>query len=672
MNSKKLVSIILIALILLPSFNNISYAEKPLNLKGAISVAQKKSDSLNLVKLDLIKKSVERRQAIDGLRDIREKQTTVRFSLLFSIKFPESHGMPKEIELLMKLPKIDNDIKKLNEKYKFEVNKLVFDVKSAYYEVLDKEAVLKHETKNNRDLNNTYKKIYKSYLNGTANKEDVDLIDAALKKSTDNLTKANLAFEASKAKLSKVIGMNVTKGYVFKNELVDIKLSRSDLEFLINYGLSNDYQLFSATSDRKLAEKEVHEVYEIYKSYYGSKVNIIAQEINKDKIDYVALHQKYEQMLQNIDAKWQKVYVINMLFFKIRIPMRWFQGEYTALRYFENEKYPLIVALGERDKARVAEQVMRDLTIQKITDSYEAVKQMELVIIQTREGIERTKKSYEQLRKDNLSGKVSFAEVEQVKEELKALELAEFQARVSLSKFIAALDFNTSGAVIKLSSSADFASGDYESGISNIERDFKKDEMFWYIETPFDSFKFIFGVNIPTDLQATHYRLFDASGMPVGSLTQVKDTIEHLPLTLDSSSNLRVIFYSNNKEAYMANIEGDGFYGKLELIEIKSAMGELEAPVGAYEIKESDFLRGSLAITIKNDYDYEYFQIFDLDGVAITDAFAKGQPLEAFKFILKDASQYNVVLFEKGEIKLKLKLLPESEGAQKGVLILNP
>ncbi len=648
---------------------SMDFASKTIDMKTAISLAQKNSDTLNLVKLDLIKKGVERRQALEGLQDIREKESTVRFSLLFSIKFPETHAMPKEIELIMKLPKIDNEIKKLNEQFKFEVNKLVFEVKSAYLDVLEKEAVLTFEIDKNKDLDATYQRLYKSFLIGDTSQDDLQLIKDELDKSKDTLTKATLDFEVSKEKLTQKVGIDLTRGYSFKSDLSQITLNRDDLDQLIKYGLSKDYQVFVATQDRKLAEKEVNEVYDIYKNYYGSKVNILSSELNKSKIDYAALFQKYEQMLQNIDAKWQKVYVINLLFFKIKIPMRWFQGEYTALRYFENEKYPLIVALGERDKKRVAEEAMITLTTQKIKDSYDAVKQMDLVIKQSDITIALAKASYEKLKSDNLAGIVAFAEVQQAKNTLKELELAAFLSRISLSKFIAALDFNTSGGVADITSDTNFATGNYDSGVSNVEKLSGGSDAIWYLETPYDSFKFIFGLNVPTTLQVTHYRLFDANGLPVGNLTPISETLEHLPLSFESSSELSVVLYTKDIPKFRAKIVGEGYQGVLKLEPVNTNPNDLKLPIGTFQMVKLDVIRSGLSLKISEQIGFDHFQIISKEGQLIAGPVEKGATIEALSLVLTDVDQYQIELLLGEESVMNLKLVPETETMEQGVLV---
>ena len=91
-------------------------AENMLTLQDIRTLAIENSTGLQNTKIDLVKKQIELRQAKEGIADTIKKESTIRFSLLFNIKFPEKHGMPKEIELLTKVPEIENDIKVLNEK----------------------------------------------------------------------------------------------------------------------------------------------------------------------------------------------------------------------------------------------------------------------------------------------------------------------------------------------------------------------------------------------------------------------------------------------------------------------------------------------------------------------------------------------------------------------------
>ncbi len=150
------------------------FAATRISLDKAIQLAIHNSDALEEIKLDLLKKNMERQQAVEGLRDIRKKESTVRFSLLFSISFPEKHAMPKEIELIMKIPKIDHEIDILNHKLAFNQQKIKFEIQQVYLDLLLQQRTIERleeqvdlEEKTQERLKNDLKK-------GMATQEDVD------------------------------------------------------------------------------------------------------------------------------------------------------------------------------------------------------------------------------------------------------------------------------------------------------------------------------------------------------------------------------------------------------------------------------------------------------------------------------------------------------------------
>lgn len=117
-------------------FSEVMAADRILTLEEIRTLAIENSTGVQNTKIDLVKKQIELRQAKEGIADTIKKESTIRFSLLFNIKFPEKHGMPKEIELLTKVPEIENDITILNEKKKSEALKSQTAAEQAYYDVL--------------------------------------------------------------------------------------------------------------------------------------------------------------------------------------------------------------------------------------------------------------------------------------------------------------------------------------------------------------------------------------------------------------------------------------------------------------------------------------------------------------------------------------------------------
>ncbi len=149
------------------------FAASSMSLSKAIQLALLNSEALEEIELDILKKNMERQQAVEGLRDIRKKESTVRFSLLFDIKFPEKHGMPKEIELIMKIPKVDHEIDVLNHKLAFNKQKITFEIQQIYLDLVLQEKIvirLKDQLVLQKD---TEKRLQDDLKKGDATNDDV-------------------------------------------------------------------------------------------------------------------------------------------------------------------------------------------------------------------------------------------------------------------------------------------------------------------------------------------------------------------------------------------------------------------------------------------------------------------------------------------------------------------
>ena len=113
-----------------------TFAVQTMDIDTVRTLAQENSTGVQDTVISRIQKEIELQQAKEGIRDIRKKENTVRFSLLFNIQLPEKHGMPKEIELIMKVPQILNELAILNKQEPYEMLKSQTDAETAYYDVL--------------------------------------------------------------------------------------------------------------------------------------------------------------------------------------------------------------------------------------------------------------------------------------------------------------------------------------------------------------------------------------------------------------------------------------------------------------------------------------------------------------------------------------------------------
>ena len=179
-----LLVIILTFTYLFPISNIHAYVPE-LNLKQAIQLSVKNSPYLRDVKTELVKKQIELQQAKEAIRDIRKKERTWEFSLLFKITPPEQHGLPKEIDLIMKIPDIQTKIQSHTKEKVYATLKAKYDAEVAYLDVIQSVKMVEEKQKEYNASKYTLNRIELQYKTGKGSKDDV----AYMKNEVKNLEK---------------------------------------------------------------------------------------------------------------------------------------------------------------------------------------------------------------------------------------------------------------------------------------------------------------------------------------------------------------------------------------------------------------------------------------------------------------------------------------------------
>ncbi len=652
------------------------YAASTMTLDKAIRLALMNSEALEEIELDLVKKGMERQQAEEGLRDIRKKESTVRFSLLFNIEFPETHGLPKEIELIMKLPKIDHEIDVLNHKLAYTKEKIIFEVKNIYFDLILNERTvdsLKQQLVNQEE---TVDRLSSDFRKGNATQEDIEASQTELDNLVTLVAKSEKKFFSLKEKLSAKCGSDVLNVSHFNTDLYMAQINRNDIEPFIAMAKERDFDFYTIVQSRKLSEKAVDELVDIYRGRYGSKVNRIMPEIKKQKAHKAKFLKAYNAMLDDIDRPWTRVFKINLLFFTIKIPFRWFQGEYTALRYFEDQKYALFVAVLDRDKQRVTEAAASLQLEEKLKGAYDSVKEMELAYRESVDSILKEQDNYQTAYEQNKLGKLTFAELETARLGLINTEQTTLTNLIEYNKMINMLDFYTVGGLKGKLAAVDIDSGNYISGDSiPIVEESKKDEKSagtkeptWNIIVPYTEYRFSFGISLPSAYEATHFQLTMEDGRKIGERTEVKKRLEHMPLLFSDTSTLHLLLYKDKDLVYEASFDGTDYSGTLQLKAV-SAQDKLESNLGktfgTYKLIADDKTGfSSLFLTLEDSFDATGFTLVSNKATPSAGTVAEltklGDPLRGLSFVLKDIEGYYLEFYKDTEPIFRARLLKDS------------
>lgn len=637
-------------------------ADHFLTIDTVRTMAIEASDGVQSVKIDKIKKDIELKQAQDGIADIRKKESTIRFSLLFNIKFPEKHGMPKEIELLMKVPEIENDITVLKRQEVYETLKSQTKAEQTFYDVVLAQQESEFLAERVQDSSNTLDKISKQYKTGMGKQADVDYMQNQLNGYEKEADKAVLQLDTQKQKLGNLIGTDVRLGYTFEENYGNVSITRTMLDDIITYAKENDYTLFQATQKRKLAEKDVETIMGIYNARYGGYMGDVDSYIRShegQKMDYDIFIQKYNTTLTQIDSPWANDFVINLLFFKIVIPKEWFKGEYSGTRYMEDQKYALFVSLVARDKARKEEQNAIKALEEKINDSYHALKVMDMSIQEAKENLTRAELLYKTQLDQNKIGLVDFSTLELAKDSLNGQQRALFELQAEYAKSLSAFNLDTAGYINKLLGKTNTAEKDYISGDSFVE------ETQWYIRTDITDFNFLFGVTIPDEYDVNYFQLF-YNNKPIGNKISTENTLIHPSITYTDTELLTVKLYKDDELKYRADFEGTDYSGILKL---QKAEGQyIETPIqtikenaGQWKLTDVDSLRMEFNFQLTNNIDFDTYELVYQEKEIIGTA-QKGKSFTGLKLYFNPANDISIVLKKENETVGKYNIVETVNG----------
>lgn len=582
-------------------------AENNLTLQEVRTLAIENSQGVENTKIDLIKKQIELKQAKEAIADTIKKENTIRFSLLFNIKFPEKHGMPKEIELLTSVPEIENDIVVLEKKKQNEMLQSQTAAEQAYYDVLLTQYKQRSIVSRLEELKEAEVQLDRQVKLGTGKKSDLEYIQdriSALEKERAR----NIVLEDEKiTKLAGIIGKDHLLGYEITEEIQEVSFQRSQLEEMTNYALEHDFELFQKRQATMLAEKETNVILGIYKNVYPQYMSEIESYIKThedSQIDYEDFIARYNTTLDNIDSPWYGSYVINLIFFKIYIPKEWFKGEYSGTRYMEDEKYQLFLTLVDRDKAIQEEKQAEQALKETIKTAYATLKTMEGSIKEMQENLVQSEIRYQQKLQQNQKGLVDFTELENARESLYQQQSVLYEAKIEYAKSLSAFNGQTAGFVNDFLDISQTEEKNYAVGQSVMN------QATWHIKTNITDYNFMFGVFVPEEYDVDSYQLF-YEGQAIGEKLPLTETLTHLSVAYGDTTLLTVMFYKGDILKYIAQIDGVSYDGVLNM---QPAEGKAEniqkqiQQVGTWNLQQADMVRCAFSIATEQ-YHYDSYDL---------------------------------------------------------------
>lgn len=634
-----------------------------LTLPQAVSLALKNSDSLKKVTLSRVKKQIELKQAYAAIADTRKNESTVRFSLLFNIKFPEKHGMPKEIELLTKVPDIQSELRILNAEYENARLTTVTDCQQQYYTVVFSAYEVDYYENLLSEAQAAQKQVSSAYSAGNALKSDTEYMDKQVSDAKASLTKARSTYERAKEKLSSVIGTDVAKGYKFACDMPETEITRSMLSDITDYSLKNSYSCYKALETRNNADSSTETVKSVYSGRYGNDASIIMSYLNScrargESVDFDYFIKIYNSFLSTIQRPWEGAYVIKLIFFKIRIPKEWFKKTYSGERYLEDERYALFVSLAELDEAEQDKKSAYNTQTAAVTDGFYTLQEARSAYLSAAGLLSSAEKDYSDALDENRKGLLSFTDLYDKKVSLLEQQRSIYEMRTDYAKSLSAYDLQCAGYISdKLSGSSAGAIKNYEDGITTGETA-DSSQPTWYVNVGGASYKSTFGVNIPDSYDVTDYELFTSEGKQIGKRTAVGKTLTGLSTVYSDTSLLTLRLYKDNELKYTAVFDGMQYSGTLDIQPADTGSSRFNA--GSWSVSAKG-LRSVFSVKC-SEFTWDSFELYS--GSTLI---GKGTPEKGVSHLTStfgDLTGFTVKLMNSGEEQAELKVTKTTDGQQ--------
>ena len=638
-------------------------ADSLLTLEQAESLTVSNSDSMRKVTLSRVKKQIELKQAYSAIADTRKKESTVRFSLLFNIKFPEKHGMPKEIELLTKVPDLQSELKILNAEYENARLTAIANCEQQYYTVVFSEYEVEYYTNLLNEANSAQKQVLSAYAAGNALKSDVEYMEKQVKDAQSSLTKAQSTLERAKEKLSSIVGVDLTKGYRFECTFPETEITRSMLDDIKNYALKYDYSYYKALETKNNADSSTQTVKSVYSGRYGNDASIIMSYLNScrargESVDFDHFINIYNSFLSKIEQPWKGNYVINLLFFKIKIPKEWFKGTYSGERYLEDERYALFVSLAELDEAEQDRKTAYNTLVNSLTDGFYALQESKGSYKSAVDYLAAAERDYADALSDNRKGLVSFTDLYDKKVSLLEQQKSIYEMRVDYAKSLSAFNLQSAGYISdKLNGSTSGTLKNYENGVTSGENTDASTPS-WYVSIGGSSYKANFGISIPDSCDVTHYELYTSEGKLIGKRTAIGKEMTGLSTIYSDTSLLTLKLYKDDELKYSAVFDGMQYSGTLDIQSANTGSSRFNA--GTWKVTAKG-LKSVFSIS-SQEFAYDSFELYSQDKMI-----GKGTPEKGVSHLSStfgDTSGFTVKLYSAGEELAVLKVETTGDGQQ--------
>lgn len=656
---KKAIILVLLAALFLGMFQpmqSVQAASNRISLSQSRKMALANSDSYRGIKSKISLKEVSYKQAVKSIKLKIKNKTTFRWSPLLSFKFPEKLNFEDESNMVYKPAQLQTEIKQLKHDLQDEVYAVYEKTEQTFLKTYTYQEKVAFEEEQVEELKKTLEKNKGRLVLGIATKTDVENIEKSLQKAEEKLIQDKKNFEIQKEKLSEIINLDVTTGYVFANPYVSAEIPRTVLEELVQYTLDKDQAYYEAKMATQLSLLQLTENYSLLEKQYGSKMGIISPYVqqvkNGQKIDSNAFKLSYDQFLKKIDQPWEGSWKI--LF--IRIPKEWIKGQIDGVRYIEDEPYALYEnALEYQDTLSEEKSIKKDLESQ-VRDTFESVVTAANSYRKLEEQCEESKKNLQKEQILNSMGELSFEEYTDSQNLYESQQIEKLEALELYSSLVFSFDRLTCGAVSEYMKSTGTSLESAGGGNSYLVEEDEVEGAKYYIQSIVEDNMFEFGIYLPNDfdLDISHYELW-VDDYIVGGRNEIDKTFRHLTLTLTGEERVFVRLYDGEEFVDDCEIDPSAYQGTLTIRDyvIKKSEEGKKRVIGSFEMIDRNEM-GLVEIQLNFDgvEEVQYYSIQNEEGKSLVSEEKKVPATDTFtylEFLQKELENVKISCFDSGK-----------------------
>ena len=619
MKSKKifrsLLSAVLCAAMCVSLFSSLGSAKafsRSLLLEQAQRMALATSSDITKKNNEIILKQMKYVEAVDGLKAKIKNLRSFRWTPLLSFKFPQQLDLVEEFEASMKPLTLQAEIDTLRHELSDLRFSVLADVNKQYTDLF----VLQEKISFTEDkLAGAQQELAQNearLITGKAAEADVEKMRSSVDALTTELSNLKSKFESGKGKLSDLVGMDVSSGYIFRNSLKSLSLPREQLDWVTQYTLDHDHSYYVVNTARGTALLNLNAYEDLMRDQYGDKMNYIQSYINMVKqgqdVDYAAFQMSYKAMIKAVDKPWS--FKIRILFFTFT--MEWFKGAISGSRYIEDEMYAaytacLEYASAEKERAST-EKELRD----NVAESYDALVTQYKAYEAAMKLSETAGTSLEKILALNKIGKADYDEVKDARENYQDMQMEAIDALATYNTLLYDFDRLTCGAITLYMKGEGISTSSGGGGDSFAKLDPINDP-YYYIYNSVADITFSIGVSIPEGFEPTidSFEIW-VDGTQVGERTPTNEELTHLALDYQESAEITIRLYNGDDFVCECVVDASVPRDVLPIEPAGDAAAQEDLVLGSYSVDTvpiGELSTSTLTLKLNPDVDAKTFTI---------------------------------------------------------------